>query len=361
MHCENYVCQHDCVATCDDKECGDDGCNGSCGTCDQGKSCTQGKCLDLVPDCGSCSLNADCASGNCRTHPQFGAVGSFCFPATKCTEDTQCPSGWRNCDVQKNLCLPNARWTCSGRFPIITDSCEHILKVGRECAWPQECITGVANCVDVPRAALCQTCSVGEDCQSGLCASYQNFASVGSFCAPSGTCSNNAQCPDSWRCDTTTQRCWTTPELTCSYNNRVIRDNCWHLLETAPCMSPSMCQEGTCVTSCVRNCSGRVCGSDGCGGSCGACPVGYYCGYDGVCYCQSQCTSTRCDESDGCGGRCGYCPVGWTCSSGYGYCECWPYCPPNAPCDLPDGCGGVCNECPYPETCGPDGICCVGC
>ena len=38
------------------------------------------------------------------------------------------------------------------------------------------------------------------------------------------------------------------------------------------------------IGSCVASCTGRVCGTDGCGGSCGSCPSGQSCDAYGVCY-----------------------------------------------------------------------------
>jgi sugar lactone lactonase YvrE len=39
-----------CQIDCADRECGDDGCKGSCGTCDGGLQCSEGKCLSEAPD-----------------------------------------------------------------------------------------------------------------------------------------------------------------------------------------------------------------------------------------------------------------------------------------------------------------------
>jgi hypothetical protein len=36
--------EEECVSACGNKECGDDGCGGSCGSCPAGKSCVSGKC-----------------------------------------------------------------------------------------------------------------------------------------------------------------------------------------------------------------------------------------------------------------------------------------------------------------------------
>jgi hypothetical protein len=41
-----YACFPPCVPDCSDKECGDDGCEGSCGECDDGDPCTDDFCTD---------------------------------------------------------------------------------------------------------------------------------------------------------------------------------------------------------------------------------------------------------------------------------------------------------------------------
>lgn len=64
---------------------------------------------------------------------------------------------------------------------------------------------------------------------------------------------------------------------------------------------------GTCDTTCVRQCDGKACGSDGCGGSCGDCSTGRQC-QNGLCTatCTRDCTNRACGD-DGCGGTCGMC------------------------------------------------------
>ena len=43
-----YTCidPEQCVPVCDGMSCGDDGCGGSCGTCDPAMNCVSGNCLD---------------------------------------------------------------------------------------------------------------------------------------------------------------------------------------------------------------------------------------------------------------------------------------------------------------------------
>jgi hypothetical protein len=87
---------------------------------------------------------------------------------------------------------------------------------------------------------------------------------------------------------------------------------------------------------CVPACDKKSCGDDGCGGSCGTCPGNATCG-DGICNCKEPvCLGTCCDAgalctlvgccnpncqdrvcgSDGCGGSCGQCASGVPCGKG---------------------------------------------
>jgi MYXO-CTERM domain-containing protein len=56
--------------------------------------------------------------------------------------------------------------------------------------------------------------------------------------------------------------------------------------------------------ACVPACTGRQCGPDGCGGSCGTCPATDTCSAAGECVCTPQCAGKTCGP-DGCGGSCG--------------------------------------------------------
>jgi len=82
-----------------------------------------------------------------------------------------------------------------------------------------------------------------------------------------------------------------------------------------PCPNGEVCNQGVCEDICVPDCvaEGKVCGDDGCGGSCGDCM-----GCDGVdnglCDNTGQCTTVCCPDcvgkvcgDDGCGNDCGVC------------------------------------------------------
>ena len=108
---------------------------------------------------------------------------------------------------------------------------------------------------------------------------------------------------------------------------------------------------------CVPDCINKICGDDGCGGSCGDCAGSEACLPDGSGCCSPECQGKLCGD-DGCGGTCGDCPEGTECT---GYFQCGPICEPKCEdkeCG-PDTCDGFCGECPDGKACGPQGLCSI--
>ena len=115
------------------------------------------------------------------------------------------------------------------------------------------------------------------------------------------------------------------------------------------CTATQHCVGNACVEDgpCVPQCAGKVCGSDGCQGTCGTCGGDSVC-VDGAC-CTPDCSGAVCG-SDGCGGSCGSCASGETCESGAcvpGTCQ--PACA-GKECGS-DGCQGTCGQCEAGEVC----------
>jgi hypothetical protein len=110
---------------------------------------------------------------------------------------------------------------------------------------------------------------------------------------------------------------------------------------TAACAHPNSRRVRTCDSNCrfgsfgmcectPTSCAGRICGDDGCGGSCGACPGYQTCNEQGTQCLGSitgsgssgggggavgSCLGKSCGP-DGAGGSCGLCPGGTTCNAG---------------------------------------------
>ena len=109
------------------------------------------------------------------------------------------------------------------------------------------------------------------------------------------------------------------------------------------CPAQHACVGGDCV--CEPDCTGKICGDDGCGGSCGGCPTQHAC-VGGACVCEPDCNGKICGD-DGCGGSCGGCPAQHACVGGT--CICQPDCSGKS-CGG-DGCGGSCGGCPSQHVC----------
>jgi hypothetical protein len=84
--CVGDVCQLDvcndstCEPICDGRECGDDGCGGHCGLCEDGLVCDRGTCASSCePECAGRFCGDDGCGGSCGTcGPLFECSGSEC-------------------------------------------------------------------------------------------------------------------------------------------------------------------------------------------------------------------------------------------------------------------------------------------
>jgi hypothetical protein len=142
----------------------------------------------------------------------------------------------------------------------------------------------------------------------------------------------------------------------------------------AECDTGYHCYEGTCQPDCIGNCTGKECGDNGCGVSCGECSL---IGPNWVCNalfkceeCQPSCLAIgRECGNNGCGGSCGDCELlygeGYNCNA-TGMCElCTPDCiSEDRECGpVPNGCGESCGNCSelysgFPEdSCTTEGVC----
>jgi len=78
--CVDGQCVAGCTATCDGRTCGDDGCGGSCGSCDEGQWCIAGQCVvDCVPQCDDKQCGDNGCGGTCGDCPEgFGCAYGVC-------------------------------------------------------------------------------------------------------------------------------------------------------------------------------------------------------------------------------------------------------------------------------------------
>jgi hypothetical protein len=167
-----------CFPDCTGRICGSDGCGGSCGECgDRGEDCNvNGQCEPLNGIGDTCTSNGGCTPGLvCRTDrafadavPTFGNCLACMTLAGQCDIDADCCSG---------ICVPGAGATSAGpRYCAVTryESCRpHGGALGECCSGEESTISGGIGggpyiCVGCGSKDA-SPCRTGLDCCSGVC------------------------------------------------------------------------------------------------------------------------------------------------------------------------------------------------
>ena len=286
--CVDGECVEDCTSDCDGKECGPNGCGGSCGQCADDEVCSiWGQCT-CIPNC----LDKQCGNDGCG-----GSCGS-------------CPLGY--------VCSNGA---CE---KICTPQC-----FGKQC--------GDDGC-----GGSCGSCPAGSECNGGICTDVCVPQCAGKQCGDDGCGGDCGPCKPGFICKA--GKCYEYCAPQCK-GKECGGDGCGG--ECGTCNIGWYCAMGECQQECLPNCIAKHCGPDGCGGSCGGCPDGYICSAGGQCLpsCLPQCEDKECG-SDKCGGQCGYCDGDQNCIDGlcedfvscYDILTCNWSCPP----DDEDACSAAC-------------------
>jgi len=373
-------------ALCAGRECGESGCGALCGLCGDGETCEEGACVEVcVPacearmcgdggcdgSCGACATGAVCQhDGRCQ-YPE----DHFCMPSpTGAPGCPGCPEGVEDCvcslwpaccqEVWSSNCVDISRDCASGCEP--DSSCKGDSygtaelsynvrpecgqdQYGRSCGacGPGERCHAEATCMPgVLDTGL--TCIDDGDCQSGHCLPQDGDG----ICTLE--CTNAGHCPESWACD----------------------------LALLPEAWQGLCRpQEICFPACdpiAGPGQATICGPDGCGGTCGACPGGEACTPEGTC---APSTTDPCAVNWNVPGCAGCACEEAVCEAEPACClEAWaPYCVflcdalPETTCDLKvchpagtpcDGCqvsrepscwGCTCQEC----VCANDPHCCL--
>ena len=148
------TCQLVCPIHCDGKECGDDGCGGSCGECLPGKTCSsglctttegQGDCID-IGDCvseNSCSGQScidECVSlGSSESQTQYNSL-------LTCMDD-ECSQYYRTGQIQQTTYCIYTKCKIHNQSCVHTGtlSCYEIAMCPLDCGEDTEC---ALNCAD---------------------------------------------------------------------------------------------------------------------------------------------------------------------------------------------------------------------
>ena len=173
-----------CIPDCTGKQCGPDGCLGSCGECPTEQYlCTDGQCI-CQPDCVNKVCGSDGCGGTCGDCPcgnscQEGACVFSACSGKQCGSDGcggscgNCPAG-TTCSNGQCVCAPN----CSGK----------------QCG-PNGCGGSCGGCpanhvCDAAGHCICQPNCAGKECGSNGC---------GGSCSPG--CPSYKTCNGAGKCD----------------------------------------------------------------------------------------------------------------------------------------------------------------
>ena len=339
-----------CVPDCGDHECGDNGCGGICGSCALDEKCDAGFC---VPDCIAYCVNKDCGDNGCG-----GSCGD-CGPGQICTANGQCAYVCETVCEGKE-CGPDG---CGGQCGKCPD-------------WAVCTAEGICDASCVPDC-------VGKTCGDDGCEGSCGDCAAGFYCTPFGVCTDPVD-----GCGGVSAQNWCDGNLLLVCDAGVLLQviDCLEVGKNAICtwldgLGMYGCQESG---VCVPDCTGKECGGDGCGGSCGECGLGLTCDTGaGLCEGEGACgqissqgccsgnTVVYCDgaqlqyincnaQTDPDKGLCGWsdalgfydCTASATQGPGLPY-----YCPGGCVPDCfqkqcgDDGCGGSCGGCPPGLVC----------
>jgi hypothetical protein len=330
-----------CAPTCDGRECGPDGCGGTCGGCDPGMACTGlGTCEDCAPkDCDALGIRCGTASDGCGGRIDCGACR-----------------------------LPE---TCGGGGAPGVCGCTPATCEGGRCGTFADGCGGSVTCPGCPAGQTCGAGPAPNTCGTGMCTPETDrafCARLGRSCGPTNDF-DNCEAARSVNCGDC------PPPLTCGGGG-----------------APGVCGCETDAVLCAR--LGWTCGveatTDACGSprtpDCGACPGPGVCGGGGEahrCGCEDDAAfcarlGAECGElsaADNCGqprrAACGTCAGVEVCGAGGQANRCG--CVPEQDAELcarrgaacgsvtvRDRCGATrtvaCGTCPQGTVCGGGGV-----
>jgi len=175
--CVNDVCV--CQPDCAGKECGDDGCGGSCGTCGFAAKCESGQCIACIPNCSG----KECGDNGC------GGMCGLCPAGWTCKDDFMCGPCIPNCsgkECGENGCggscgacdkFVNSYCKSNGLCDCEPDTCAVL---GKECGFWDDGCGGKTDC---------------EECDAGLVWVSMPGGNYQMGCSPGDTACNSNEKP----------------------------------------------------------------------------------------------------------------------------------------------------------------------
>ncbi|MBI5610249.1 MAG: hypothetical protein HY902_15335, partial [Deltaproteobacteria bacterium] len=264
-----------CLPECKDKQCGDDGCGGTCGDCAPGSACSSGKCLTPVCTDATCNGHGVCqaATVQCDCAPGYaGAACDGCAPGlvgypncgTPCTDDAGCDDA--------NPCTDDA---CSAGV-----SCVHLAGDGT-CTDGEFCTGGDACVAGTCKPGTASPCDDKNACTADSCDSKLGCVYLASAAT---SCEDGDPCTMAETCSGTT--CGGGKPTNCDDGNLCSTDSCDSAVPGGcvyepsglvcelgdPCSEIATCTDLACTSASAKNCDdGNDCTVDACLATSGQC------------------------------------------------------------------------------------------
>ncbi|MFH1503290.1 MAG: hypothetical protein ABIE36_01380 [Candidatus Diapherotrites archaeon] len=223
-----------------DDNCGNSRTISSCGSCSTGHTCqTNGTCMkSCTPSCSGKECGSDGCTGTCSPGCSALHGTNTCSSSGIC--QPSCSSGYGNCDGNNNngceTYLLNSVSNCGSCGTTCTNAHGSTYCVTGNCQ--PSCSSGYGNCDG----------NNNNGCETYLLNSVSNCGSCGNVCSSGYTCTNNV-------CTPPPQTCTGSPTQSCSITNGVGS-------QSRTCNSGTWSSWGTCtVQSCNTNYvqSGNTC------------------------------------------------------------------------------------------------------
>ena len=160
--CEEYLCEPQCEGL----ECGDNGCQGSCGECAEDEECIEGIC-QCLPDCTDLACGDDGCDGSCGE----------CDPALELCDEGSCVCAFAPCNA---LC-------CAGGQVCYENACCQPVCDGLECG-DDGCGGSCGECAGSKDECIDGLCICQPDCDNKECGSDGCSGSCGNCLDPLEVC-----------------------------------------------------------------------------------------------------------------------------------------------------------------------------
>jgi len=300
--CENGACKT-CIPNCANKECGDDGCGGSCGSCGDNAVCRLNVC-ECKSGFGNCNDTwVDGCEVNFSTDPHHCSdCATDCGDNSVCNNKVcSCQPGYGNCDgLWSNGCEKN-----------LIDDLNNCGSCGNSCGANGICVNSKCECIS---PYLNCNGLLSDGCEVNTSEDANNCGGCGNRCGPNAVCKNGvcecilgyANCDNDW-------------DNGCEVNLNSINSCGTNCSNKVVCSSTNgtnpVCDNGVCRLTCnsgYADCNFGTGSSDGCevnlnsqltcGTSCGNivnCGANTVCN-SGSCGCISGYYNCNGSLSDGC-------------------------------------------------------------